>query len=127
VPSLSTSRGDERAGLEPGEALAEVRGLVPHERLGQLDALYAQELGQRVRRHQEILEPARGARRAEERGGAHGRRAAHRDRVHLAQQAEAQPLDEAALVLLDVRIALSDPESDEVRTERCPASEIGSA
>src|SRR5438876_5547433 len=96
---------DQPAPREPVEALLEVRLIVALERGRDPRPLSVQQPGERVRRGEEVAHAARGARRAQERRGAHRRGPRHRGVVHGAQQAEAQALDEAALLLLPLRVA----------------------
>src|SRR2546422_9024614 len=93
------------APLEPAEALAEVGLIVALERGGDPRPLGVQQAGERARRGEEVAHAAGSARRAEERRRADRRGARHRRVVHGAQQAEAQALDEAALLLLHLLVA----------------------
>src|SRR2546426_561028 len=96
---------DQPAQREQVEALLEARPIVALERGRDPRPLGVQQAGERVRRGEEVAHAARGARRAQERRGADRRGTRHRSIVHGAQQAEAQALDEAALLLLPLRVA----------------------
>src|SRR5579885_485831 len=109
---------DEPAPFEPGEALAEVRGVVAHQRGGEMHALGPQQLDERVGAREEVRQPARRARRAEQRGRAHRRGPRDGHRIHLAQEPKAQPLDEAALLLLERRVARGLLQAGTERPER---------
>src|SRR5579884_347742 len=96
---------DEPAPFEPGEALAEVRGVVADQGGSKMHALGPQQLDERVGAREEVREPARRARCAEQRGRAHRRGPRDGHSIHLAQEPEAEPLNEAALLLLERRVA----------------------